>query len=135
MKNSKPLVYSCSGCSNLAQLANSIALKLDEEKFARMSCIAGVGGGVEPLVKLAQSGKGIIAIDGCELHCVRFCLNKVEVEPDLHLTLTKSGLRKARYQKNSEQTVDHYCNSVRDLWQYHKKGGEPVVTETPPQGD
>ena len=44
-----PLVYSCSGCSNIAQLANKVAVELDREHIAEMSCIAGVGGGVKSL--------------------------------------------------------------------------------------
>ncbi len=46
-----PLVYSCSGCSNVAQLANQVAIELDREQVAEMSCIAGVGGSVKPIVK------------------------------------------------------------------------------------
>lgn len=49
--NELPLVYSCSGCSNNAQLANQVAIELDREHTAEMSCIAGVGGGVMSLVK------------------------------------------------------------------------------------
>src|SRR5665647_3484471 len=45
-----PLVYSCSGCSSAAQTANYIALKLDREGEAEMSCISGVGGNVPHLV-------------------------------------------------------------------------------------
>ena len=40
----KPLVYSCSGCSSATQMANHIAVKLDRQGEAEMSCIAGVGG-------------------------------------------------------------------------------------------
>ena len=31
--SSLPLVYSCSGCSNVAQLANTLALRLDRQGF------------------------------------------------------------------------------------------------------
>ncbi|HAQ85985.1 MAG TPA: zinc-binding protein, partial [Pseudomonas sp.] len=41
-----PLVYACSGCSNVAQLANTLAVRLDRAGLAEMSCIAGVGGRV-----------------------------------------------------------------------------------------
>ena len=41
-----PIVYSCSGCSSAAQLANHVALRLDRCGAAEMSCIAGVGGDV-----------------------------------------------------------------------------------------
>jgi uncharacterized metal-binding protein len=89
-----PLVYSCSGCSSAAQLANAVALKLDRSGIAEMSCIAGVGGGVAPLVKLAQSGRTILAIDGCPLACARACLAQQGVAPDHHLLLNEYGVRK-----------------------------------------
>src|SRR6516164_4539372 len=51
----KPLVYSCSGCSSAAQMANYFAVQLDRSGIAEMSCIAGVGGNVKKLVKTALS--------------------------------------------------------------------------------
>ncbi|NDV14014.1 putative zinc-binding protein [Crenobacter caeni] len=89
-----PLVYACSGCSNVAQLCNNIALDLDRSGRARMSCISGVGGGVPSLVRLARSGLPILALDGCELSCVAACLGQVGIVPDEHLVLTNIGLRK-----------------------------------------
>lgn len=69
-----PLVYSCLGCSSVAQMANYVAIRLDRRRHAEMPCIAGVGGDVPSLVRIAKSGRPIIAIDGCPLHCVRGCL-------------------------------------------------------------
>jgi uncharacterized metal-binding protein len=89
-----PLVYSCSGCSNVAQLANTLAMRLDREELAEMSCIAGVGGGVAPLVSTARSGRPILAIDGCPLHCVKASLAQQGVSADVHVTLNRYGLRK-----------------------------------------
>lgn len=89
-----PLVYSCSGCSNVAQLANTLALRLDRSKAAEMSCIAGVGGKVPKMVRIARSGRPIVAIDGCKMHCSLACLQNIDVEPDLHLTLSDFGVRK-----------------------------------------
>ncbi len=93
-KNELPLVYSCSGCSNIAQLANKVAIELDRDQVAEMSCIAGVGGGVRSLVKKATSGRTIIALDGCPLHCVKSCLSSQGVEPVYHYTLTDYGIKK-----------------------------------------
>lgn len=89
-----PLVYSCSGCSNAAQLANHLAVRLDREQLAEMSCIAGVGGDVDSLVKVARAGRPIIALDGCPLHCVRNCLERHGVTPTQHYTLSELGVRK-----------------------------------------
>ena len=61
-KKNLPLVYSCSGCSSAAQMANHVALRLDREGEAEMSCIAGVGGNVPNLVKISRSGRPICAL-------------------------------------------------------------------------
>ena len=97
MSAKPPLVYSCSGCSSAAQMANRMALWLDRAGAAEMSCIAGVGGGVAGLVRTAQSGRPILALDGCVLHCVRACLDRAGVVPDTHLTLSDHGVRKRRH--------------------------------------
>ncbi|HMT95799.1 MAG TPA: putative zinc-binding protein [Ferruginibacter sp.] len=93
----KPLIYSCSGCSSAAQMANYIALKIDRKAIAEMSCIAGVGGNVKKLVKTATSGRRIIAIDGCPLSCAKACLNNHNVKPDLHIELTQYGVKKRNH--------------------------------------
>ncbi|MCK9534408.1 MAG: zinc-binding protein [Pseudomonas sp.] len=89
-----PLIYSCSGCSNVAQLANTLAVRIDRAGLAEMSCIAGVGGDVKPLVKKAQSARPILVIDGCHLHCAKACLARHQVQADVHITLSDFGLRK-----------------------------------------
>ncbi|MDX3774207.1 putative zinc-binding protein [Chromatiaceae bacterium AAb-1] len=94
---SKPLVYSCSGCSNVAQLANDLAVVLDREGMAQMSCIAGVGGNVKPLVKIATSGRPILAVDGCPLSCVKHTLAQHNVVPTWHLELTSLGYKKQEH--------------------------------------
>lgn len=78
-------------------MANHLALQLDRAGLAEMSCIAGVGGGVEGLVRTARSGRRIVALDGCVLHCVRACLAQAGVEPDVHLTLSEYGVKKRKH--------------------------------------
>jgi uncharacterized metal-binding protein len=101
MKHEKdlPIVYSCSGCSSAAQLANHVAVRMDRAHRAEMSCIAGVGGDVPSLVRVAKSGRPIIAIDGCALACVRHSLARHGVVPTVHHELSKFGVRK-RYGKD-----------------------------------
>ncbi|WP_341648356.1 putative zinc-binding protein [Thauera humireducens] len=98
-----PLVYACSGCSSAAQLANHVALRLDREGEAEMSCIAGVGGNVPHLVKIAQSGRPILALDGCLLECTRSSLAQRGVSPTRHVLLNEQGIKK-RYASDFEPT-------------------------------
>ncbi len=89
-----PLVYSCSGASSAAQLANTLAVLLDRHGKAQMSCIAGVGGDIGRFIGEARSGRPILALDGCPLACVRNCLQRHGVAPDRYVELHKYGVKK-----------------------------------------
>ncbi len=125
-RTEKPLVYACSGCSNVAQLANDVAVVMDREGVAEMSCIAGVGGHVKPLVSIATSGRDILAIDGCGLACARQCLAQHGVQPTWHVELTSLDIRKRdgeacsisehyRALKHVYQVTDIVSRSVESL--------------------
>ncbi len=97
-----PLVYACSGCSSAAQLANHLAVRLDREGHAEMSCIAGVGGDVPSLVKVAvdaaRQGRPVLAIDGCSLACVQRSLARHGVQATEPLELWRHGVRKRQHE-------------------------------------
>ncbi|HEY8783302.1 MAG TPA: putative zinc-binding protein [Mucilaginibacter sp.] len=99
----KPIVYSCSGCSSAAQMANYLAIQLDRKGIAEMSCIAGVGGNVKKLVQTAHSGRKIIVIDGCPLACSKACLSNHSVQPDIHIELTSLGVTKRQHEDFDKQ--------------------------------
>ncbi|MCH8498206.1 MAG: putative zinc-binding protein [Marinobacter sp.] len=110
-----PLIYACSGCSDVAQLANEVAVRLDHQGAFEMSCIAGVGGGVKPLVKTARSGRPVVAIDGCHLHCAAACLEAVGVTADEHVLLYEAGFRKHYGQRYGHDEVQQICDQVMAL--------------------
>ncbi len=110
-----PLVYSCSGCSSAAQLTNALALRLDREDEAEMSCIAGVGGDVPKLLRLARSGRPILALDGCALACVKNTLARHAIEPGEHVQLHQHGVKKRYGEDAPEGTADQLYPQVRDL--------------------
>lgn len=110
-----PLVYACSGCSDVAQLANDVAVRLDHRNKAEMSCIAGVGGGVPSLVRTACSGRPIIAIDGCRLHCVAACLKQCSVVADRHVRLYEQGYKKHIGCKVGDSEINRVILHVEQL--------------------
>jgi uncharacterized metal-binding protein len=91
------LIYSCSGSSNVAQLANYLAVRFDRLGIAEMSCIAGVGGDVRALVKKATAGRPVLAIDGCPLSCCEVVLAAKGVEPVRTIRLHEMGLKKRQH--------------------------------------
>lgn len=90
----KPVVYSCSGCSDAGQLSNELATQLNYHKYAKMSCIAGIGGSVPSIVKTAKQASEIIAIDGCQLHCVKSTLSQKGIPITKHIDLSTLGIKK-----------------------------------------
>lgn len=109
-----PLVYSCSGCSSAAQMANNIAVRLDRTGVAEMSCIAGVGGNVKSLVRTALSGRKIVAIDGCPLACAKACLKNHSVEPHKHYDLSVLGVSKRKHEDFDRQQADHITSLIKN---------------------
>jgi uncharacterized metal-binding protein len=87
------VVYACSGCSDAGELADRIARRLSREGAAEMSCLAGIGGRVKPLVNKAAAER-ILAIDGCPLNCTRHTLELAGFKNFEHLELHKLGMRK-----------------------------------------
>lgn len=107
-----PIVYSCSGASSAAQMANHIAVKLDRLEVAEMSCIAGVGGDVKPLVRTAKSGRPIIALDGCPLHCAAKILQRHGLKADKHYDLSKMDVSKRKHEDFDPQQAAQVLEKI-----------------------
>lgn len=128
---SLPLVYSCSGCSSAAQAANYIALALDHRGKAEMSCIAGVGGDVPSLVKVAKSGRPIIALDGCNLNCVKNSLARHGVQPAVHHILSDYGVKKRYHEMFDKAQVEELVERIAAEMP-RQSPEEPLVTALRP---
>lgn len=117
--NEAPIVYSCSGCSSAAQMANYMAVRLDRGNVAEMSCIVGVGGNVKKLVKTARSGRKIVVIDGCPLACSKACLDNHGLKANLYLDLSKMGVKKTQHEDFDKAQADELLialeSQIREL--------------------
>lgn len=105
-EKTKPIIYSCSGCSSAAQMANYVAVKVDRSGAAEMSCIAGVGGDVKSLVMKAKSSRPIVALDGCPLKCVESCLKRHGIKPDAHIVLSDFKISKKYHEDFNKEEAD-----------------------------
>lgn len=91
-----PVIYACSGASDAGELADRIARRLTQDGHGRMSCLAGVGGRVRPLLLTAQRAPHILVIDGCPMQCARHTLEAAGVTGFAHFKLPEAGLHKGR---------------------------------------
>lgn len=108
------LVYACSGCSDAGEIADQAARQLARDGIAEMSCIAGIGGLVKPLVVKAERAERILVIDGCPLTCARHSLERAGVSDFRHLNLVDLGLKKGRCPVTDE-TVARVADAAAKL--------------------
>ncbi|GAB2900738.1 putative zinc-binding protein [Uliginosibacterium flavum] len=113
MKKALPLIYACSGCSAAGQLANALAVQMDREENAQMSCISGVGGKVPALLALARSGRKIIAVDGCAMRCTEQSLREAGVGPDAKIFLAEMSVSKGVGQEFRPEDLTRLLPEIR----------------------
>jgi len=119
-------------------MANHFALRLDREGLAEMSCIAGVGGAVPSLLRVARQQRPIVALDGCPLHCVLACLKQANIEATLDIDLSRSGVKKLKRRDFSVAEAegiwrDTVLPAVMAL-DACRKPQESTGKKTPPEG-
>jgi uncharacterized metal-binding protein len=90
----KVIVYACSGASNLGQLANEIALRLDRLGLAELACLTEVGAGDE---NDQSPSKPVIAISGCTTACCAAMLKRHGIEVSRSIVLAERGVAKAKH--------------------------------------
>jgi uncharacterized metal-binding protein len=100
------LLYTCSGASDVGELADRTVRKLWKEGFAQKTCLAGVGGDVSGFVQSAKGADMNITVDGCPIACARKCLERIGVKP-LSIVLADFG-----YEKGSISINDQMINAV-----------------------
>ncbi len=84
----------CSGGSNCGQIANQVALKLDEEGKGRMYCLAGIGAHITGMVESARGAKRIVALDGCDTACARNAIEHAGLAVTDWVCVTNAGISK-----------------------------------------
>lgn len=111
----KPLVYSCSGCSSAAQLANRLALSLDHSGKFEMSCVAGVGARLNHFVKQARNAREILCIDGCSLRCADTCLKSVSVNSTWKFLVSDLGIKKRKHELPTEEEFQFALSKLKEM--------------------
>jgi uncharacterized metal-binding protein len=88
------IIFACSGCADVGELADQAARKLSRDGAGKMFCLAGIGGRVSGIVKATEAAQSILAIDGCTLDCTRKTLELAGFTKITHLRLSDFGFEK-----------------------------------------
>ncbi|MGA2518672.1 MAG: putative zinc-binding protein [Thermodesulfobacteriota bacterium] len=87
-------IFSCSGGSNVGQIANNVGVKLTEDGVGKIFCLAGIGGHVSGIIESTKAGKVVVAIDGCPVACAKKTLEHGGFNIDEYVQVTDFGIEK-----------------------------------------
>lgn len=90
------LIFACSGAADVGEISDRAARKMTKDGFGTMFCLAGIGGRVEPIMQKTRSASKILAIDGCNLDCVKGSLEQAGFAEFKHLRVTDFGMEKGK---------------------------------------
>jgi len=90
------LVLACSGASNVGQMTNEAAKRLDMGGKAKFYCLAGVGAGLSGFVVSARDANRLLVLDGCRIACARKVLEKAGISRFDHIIVTEQGVKKSK---------------------------------------
>jgi uncharacterized metal-binding protein len=108
------LIFSCSGSSNVGQVANLAALKLTQDGEGRMFCLAGIGGHVSGMIESTKAGKMIVGVDGCPVACAKKVLEHAGFKTHEYIQVTEMGMEKNHGFDYPPSEVESVVNHLKD---------------------
>jgi uncharacterized metal-binding protein len=88
------LIFTCSGASNVGQVANQAAVDLQQEGIGKMLCLAGIGGHISGMIASAKAGKRLVGIDGCPVACTKKTMEHAGFNLTDYVVITELGFEK-----------------------------------------
>ncbi len=99
------LIFPCSGSADVGEIADRAARKLTREGAGKMSCLAGIGGGVSGMIESAKGASRVLAVDGCPIDCARKTLEKAGITDFVHLRVSDHGMKKGQSPVSDENII------------------------------
>ena len=96
------LIFACSGAADVGEISDRAARSMTREGAGKMFCLVGIAGRIPGIMKMTESASNILAIDGCELDCVKNCLLQSGFDRFEHFRVTDLGLEKGNASVNDE---------------------------------
>ena len=109
----KVLVFACSGGSNVGQLSNEAAKKLDIEGVGSFFCMAGVGAGLPGMVGKAKDADATIVIDCCDVACTKVAFEREGVPISKYVVITDLGIEKGHHFNLTDEQIETVCAAAK----------------------
>jgi uncharacterized metal-binding protein len=125
--SSNVMILSCSGGSNVGQLANQASVELTREGFGKMFCLAGIGGHLSGFVQSARDVPTMVVIDGCSVGCAKAIIEHAEIPLRHYLVLTDLGIEKNKNFALDRQLTQRVKDAVKGACNSPAQKGEKAA--------
>lgn len=108
-------VLACSGASNVGQITNEVAKRLDEAGAAKFFCLAGVGGRVSGMVASVKGADSALVLDGCDVGCAKKCMDAAGLSGYEYLVVTDLDIEKKHDFNLAEADIEKTLTACRAM--------------------
>ncbi len=120
----RPIIFACSGGSNVGEITDLVARKLLRGKEALMSCPPALSGRIESYLTRLKEESQVIVLDGCPKDCVAKTMQHAGFSGFLHIRLSDLDLHKweADVDEGSIEKVIHHIRKLLNdssVWDIH----------------
>jgi uncharacterized metal-binding protein len=108
-------VLACSGGSNVGQMTNEAAKRLDMEKTAKFFCLAGVGGHIGGMIESVKGAEKVLVLDGCAVACAKKMMEAADLSDYEYLVVTDLGIEKVHAFDMPEDDIEKILKASRSV--------------------
>lgn len=108
------LLYSCSGASNVGQIANSAAIKLSDMEKGALTCAIALGADKSGFIESARAADRNIVIDGCAVACVKNIFERHGISNFEHHIVTAMGINKGAREEDYKREVALVVRTINE---------------------
>ncbi len=102
----KRIIFPCAGQANVGQLTNLAAVKLTEEGYGSIACVALLAIGTENLVANALNADEVVILDGCPMLCAKKIAGAQGIAAGQHLVMTDIGITKGPSKSYTDKDIE-----------------------------
>ena len=109
------LLYACSGGANVAEIADRAARELVFAGKGTMFCLAGLGAGLEGMIRTARDADLNVVIDGCPIDCAKKIFDNCGLDNYVQVKVTDMGIEKVKGVRACEDQVAAVIKKVQEV--------------------
>ncbi|MFH0753991.1 MAG: putative zinc-binding protein [Candidatus Omnitrophota bacterium] len=102
----KTLNFSCSGGSDVGELTDRLARRLQNDGKGKMYCLAGLGAHIPGMIESARAAEVRLVIDGCPVACGK------KIFEQMGLEVSSVNLKDLGFEKGKTMVNDQVIEAV-----------------------